>query len=102
MAQAHKHHRSMKTLKATYKADEDAWVTNVVELERDIYLKVSLKQPGKIVLRQEDIDGGMPRVPIKRHKDTSEFFLRISVVPKRVKVQLFTSTEPKEITYAYI
>ena len=92
----------MERLTATYSSEEDAWVTPEVILQRDIYLMITLKKKGKLVIRQETADGKMPRVPLKRHKDTKAFTLRISVIPDTVRVQIYTSTEPEEIKYAYI
>lgn len=92
----------MEIVTATYDATEQAWVTPVLELKRDIYLMITLKRPGKLVIRQRVADGSDPRVPIRRHKDMTSFKLRLTILPETVGLQLFTSTEPKEIKYAYI
>jgi len=92
----------MEQVSTNYSEEEQAWVSPEIELHRDIYLMVTLKTPGKLIIRQDCGDGDTPRVPIKRHKDTTVFQLRFSVVPETVKIQIFTSTEPKEIKYAYI
>lgn len=92
----------MKTFNAEYDDRERAWKTDEIELLRDVYIIVTLKEAGKVVVRQELKDGNWPRVPIRRHKDTTEFHFRINVVPESMRVQIFTSTEPKEIKYAYI
>lgn len=92
----------MERLTATYNEEELAWVTPVTELKRDVYLMVTLTRPGKLVIRQDAGDGKCPRVPIGKHRDMTAFELRISVMPELMKIQIFTSTEPKEIKYAYI
>jgi hypothetical protein len=92
----------MEYIETTYEEDELAWVSPVITIHRDIYLMVTLKKKGKLVIRQDAGDGEMVRVPIKQHKDTVQFFLRMQVNPDTVKLQIFTSTEPKEIKYAYI
>ena len=92
----------MENVQATYDANELAWVTPILTLHRDIFLKIDLKEKGKVVIRQSDSKGNFPRIPIKRHKDTQSFEFRISVIPDTVQIQIFTSTEPKEIKYAYI
>ena len=92
----------MEIVTATYDATEQAWVTPVLELKRDIYLMITLKKPGKLVIRQHAPDGSDPRVPIRRHKDMTSFKLRLTIIPESVGLQIFTSTEPKEIKYAYI
>lgn len=92
----------MNRLTATYSEEELAWVTPVMELRRDIYLMITLKRPGKIVIRQNNGNDKWPRAPIGRHRDMKEFRLRISVIPESMKIRVFTSTEPKEIEYAYI
>lgn len=92
----------MWKLGSTYDAIEEAWITEELTLKRDIYLMISLEKKGKLVIRQETEDGRHPRIPLERHKDTKDFALRISVVPEEVKIQIFTSTKPKEIKYAYI
>lgn len=92
----------MESVSASYSMDELAWITPAITLNRDIFLMISLKQPGKIVIRQDAGDGKWLRVPIKRHKDTSDFELRIRVNPDQIKIKIFTSVEPKEIKYAYI
>lgn len=92
----------MEHLTSAYSEEERAWVTPETTLTQDIYLMISLKEKGKVVIRQETPDGKHPRVPIKRHKDTDNFAFRISVVPSSVKIQIFTSTEPQSIKYAYI
>ena len=81
----------MEIVTATYDATEQEWVPPVLELKRDIYLMISLKKKGKIVIRQNTGDGKWPRVPTDAHKDMKAFCLRI-----------YTSEEPEEIKYAYI
>lgn len=92
----------MENVTATYDANELAWVTPILTLHRDIFLRITLRKKGKVVIRQSDDKGNFPRVPIRRHKDTKSFEFRISVIPDTVQIQIFTSTEPKEIKYAYI
>lgn len=92
----------MENVTATYDANELAWVTPILTLHRDIFLRITLRKKGKVVIRQSDDKGNFPRVPIRRHKDTQSFEFRISVIPDTVQIQIFTSTEPKEIKYAYI
>lgn len=92
----------MEQISCNYSEEELAWVSPEIALRRDIYLMIDLKTPGKLVVRQDNGDGKKPRVPIRRHKDTKEFKLRLHVVPSLIKIQIFTSTEPKEIKYAYI
>lgn len=92
----------MEQLAFTYSEEEQAWVTPEVTFSQDVYLTVSLKERGKVVIRQETADGKHPRVPLKRHKDTSDFSFRLCVVPQSVTIQIFTSTEPQSIRYAYI
>lgn len=92
----------MERLTATYNSEELAWVTPETVLQRDIYLMVTLRRPGKLVIRQNAGDGKWPRVPIGKHRDMTVFELRLTVVPESMKIRIFTSTEPKEIKYAYI
>lgn len=92
----------MENFAVTYDPNELAWVTPILTLTRGIFLKIDLKEKGKVVIRQSDSKGVFLRVPIRRHKDTLSFEFRISVIPKSVRIQIFTSTEPKEIKYAYI
>lgn len=92
----------MENVTATYDANELAWVTPILTLRRDIFLKITLRKKGKVVIRQSDDKGNFPRIPIRRHKDTQSFESRISIIPDNVQIQIFTSTEPKEIKYAYI
>lgn len=92
----------MDSITSTYDANELAWVTPILTLQRDIFLRIDLKEKGKVVIRQSDGKGNFPRIPIERHKDTQSFEFRISVIPDTVQIQIFTSTEPKSIRYAYI
>lgn len=92
----------MEYITTQYDKDELAWVSPIVELRSDIYLMIELLTPGKIVIRQNNGDGKWPRMPIRRHKDERKFELRMSVLPKSLKIQIYTSTNPKEIKYAYI
>ena len=92
----------METLSTTYNADEQAWESPEVTLSRNIWLTVSLKEKGKLVIRQQDATGNWPLIPLGRQEDTKDFCLRMTVCPEQVKIKLFTSTEPKEIKYAYI
>lgn len=92
----------MRTFNAEYDGLERAWKTEKIELRRDVYIIVVLEEAGKVVVRQELKDGSWPRVPIRRHKDTKEFHFRMNVMPESVKIQIFTSTKPKKIEYAYI
>lgn len=92
----------MEYVSTNYNEEELAWVSPEITLHRDIYLMITLKQPGKLIIRQDKGDGKKPRVPIRAHKNTNKFYLRMRVVPETVKIQIFTSSEPKEIKYAYI
>lgn len=92
----------MEYVSVNYSEEELAWVSPEITLHRDIYLMITLKVPGKIVLRQDIGDGKTPRVPLSPHKNTKGFNLRIKVLAETVKIKIFTSTEPMEIKYAYI
>ena len=92
----------MEYVSTNYSEEELSWVSPEITLQRDIYLMITLKRPGKLVIRQDMGDGKKPRVPIRAHKNTSEFKLRLRVIPETIKIQIFTSSEPKEIKYAYI
>ena len=92
----------MEYVSVNYSEEEQAWVSPEITLQRDIYLMITLKVPGKIVLRQDIGDGKKPRVPLSPHKNTKGFNLRIEVLAETVKIKIFTSTEPMEIKYAYI
>ena len=92
----------MEYVSTNYNEEELAWVSPEIPLHRDIYLMITLKHPGKLIIRQDKGDGKKPRVPIRAHKNTNKFYLRMRVVPETVKIQIFTSSEPKEIKYAYI
>lgn len=92
----------MEYVSTNYNKEELAWVTPEITLQRDIYLMIKLKRPGKLLIRQDKGDGKKLRVPIRAHKNTDKFYLRLQVIPETVKIQIFTSSEPKEIKYAYI
>lgn len=92
----------MEYVSTNYNEEELAWVSPEITLQRDIYLMIKLKRPGKLLIRQDKGDGKKPRVPIRPHKNTDKFHLRLQVIPETVKIQIFTSSEPKEIKYAYI
>lgn len=92
----------MEYVSTNYNEEELAWVSPEITLHRDIYLMITLKHPGKLIIRQDKGDGKKPRVPTRAHKNTNKFYLRMRVVPETVKIQIFTSSEPKEIKYAYI
>ena len=92
----------MEYVSTNYSEEELAWISPEITLHRDIYLMITLKHPGKLVIRQEKGDGKKPRVPIRAHKNTDKFHIRMRVIPDTVKIQIFTSSEPKEIKYAYI
>lgn len=92
----------MEYVSTNYNEEELAWVSPEITLNRDIYLMITLKHPGKLVIRHDKGDGKKPRVPIRAHKNTNKFYLRMRVIPETVKIQVFTSSEPKEIKYAYI
>lgn len=92
----------MEYVSTNYSEEELAWVSPEITLHRDIYLMITLKHPGKLIIRQDKGDGKKTRVPIRAHKNTVKFHLRMRVVPETVKIQIFTSSEPKEIKYAYI
>lgn len=92
----------MEYVSTNYNEEELAWVSPEIILQRDIYLMITLKRPGKLVIRQDKGDGKKPRVPIRAHKNMDKFHIRLQVIPETVKIQIFTSSEPKEIKYAYI
>ena len=92
----------MEYVSTNYSEEELAWISPEITLHRDIYLMITLKRPGKLVIRQDKGDDKKPRVPIRAHKNTDKFHIRMRVIPDTVKIQIFTSSEPKEIKYAYI
>ena len=92
----------MEYVSTNYSEEELAWVSPEITLQRDIYLMITLKRPGKLIIRQDIGDGKKPRAPIRAHKNMDKFFLRMRIIPENVKIQIFTSSEPKEIKYAYI
>ena len=92
----------MEYVSTNYSKEELAWVSPEITLQRDIYLMIKLKRPGKLIIRQDIGDGKKPRAPIKAHKNMDKFYLRMRIIPENVKIQIFTSSEPKEIKYAYI
>ena len=92
----------MEYVSTNYSEEELAWVSPEITLQRDIYLMVKLKRPGKLIIRQDIGDGKKPRAPIRAHKNMDNFYIRMRIIPENVKIQIFTSSEPKEIKYAYI
>ena len=92
----------MEYVSTNYNEEERAWVSPEITMHRDIYLMITLKRPGKLVIRQDKGDGKKPRVPIRAHKNMDKFHIRLRVIPETAKIQIFTSSEPKEIKYDYI
>ena len=92
----------MEYVSTNYSEEELAWVSPEITLQRDIYLMIKLKRPGKLIIRQDIGDGKKPRAPIQAHKNMDKLYLRMRIIPENVKIQIFTSSEPKEIKYAYI
>ena len=92
----------MEYVSTNYSEEELAWVSPEITLQRDIYMMIELKRPGKLVIRQDSGDGKKPRAPIRAHKNMDKFYIRMRIIPENVKIQIFTSSEPKEIKYAYI
>lgn len=92
----------MEYVSTNYNEEELAWVSPEITLQRDIYLMIKLKRPGKLIIRQDIGYGKKPRAPILAHKNMDKFYLRMRIIPENVKIQIFTSSEPKEIKYAYI
>lgn len=92
----------MEYVSTNYNEEELAWVSPEITLHRDIYFMITLKHPGKLVIRQDKGDGKKPRAPIRAHKNMDKFYIRMRIIPENVKIQIFTSSEPKEIKYAYI
>ena len=92
----------MEYVSTNYSEEELAWVSPEITLQRDIYLMIKLKRPGKLIIRQDIGDGKKPRAPIRAHKNMDKFYLRMRIIPYNVKIHIFTSSEPKEIKYAYI
>ena len=92
----------MEYVSTNYSEEELAWVSPEITLQRDIYLMIKLKRPGKLIIRQDIGYGKKPRAPILAHKNMDKFYLRMRIIPENVKIQIFTSSEPKEIKYAYI
>lgn len=92
----------MEYVSTKYSEEELAWISPEITLHRGIYLMITLKRPGKLIIRQDKGDGKKPRVPIRAHKNMDKFHIRMRVIPESIKIQIFTSSEPKEIKYAYI
>ena len=95
-------YKAMEYVVSTYSEEERAWITQEIPLQRDIYLMIKLKRPGKLIIRQNIGDEKKPRAPIRAHKNMDKFYIRMRIIPENVKIQIFTSSEPKEIKYAYI
>ncbi len=85
-----------------YSKQESAWFTPKLTLDRDAHISIELTKPGKVVVRQKDKEENFPMLPIERHKNHRRYSLRFFVPPLTTTIQIFTSTEPKEIKYAYI
>ena len=94
--------QAMEYISTNYDEEELAWVSPKMTLHQDIFLKITLKEKGKVLIRQFGNNDEQPRIPIKAHKDIDSFEFRISVNSDSSIIQIFTSTEPKEIKYAYI
>ena len=92
----------MEYVTSEYNEDELAWVSPKVQLKDNAFLTINLVTPGKLIVRQDVGNGRMPRVPIPKHVDCNEFKLRLKLDVKPTVIQIFTSTQPKEIKYAYI
>ena len=92
----------MEYVSTNYNEEELAWVSPEITMHRDIYLMITLQHPGKPITRHDKGDGKQPRAPIRANKNTDKCYRRMRVVPESVKIQIFTSSEPKEIKYAYI
>ena len=43
----------MEYVSTNYSEEELAWVSPEITLQRDIYLMITLKRPGKLVIRQD-------------------------------------------------
>ena len=92
----------MEKVATSYSDTENAWVSEELSVHRNVYLTINLVNPGKVVIRQNCGDDKWYRVPIKRHKDNKSFCFRIRIPSHQFKLKIFTSTQPKEICYAYI
>ncbi len=94
----------MSTIKVVteYSEKELAWLTPKLTFTRNIFLTIELAKPGKVVIRQKDERDEYPMLPISRHMQHTDFAFHIYVSPPSATIQIFTSTEPKEIRYAYI
>ncbi len=93
---------NMERITTTYNIKETAWESPEITLSRNVWLTVTLKKPGKLLIRQQDATGEWPRIPLGRLQDSKEYDLRLTVCPEQTKIKIYTSTEPKEIKYAYI
>ena len=69
----------MEYVSTNYSEEELAWVSPEITLQRDIYLMITLKRPGKLVIRQDRGDGKKPRVPIRAHKNMDKFYIRMRI-----------------------
>lgn len=92
----------MKNVSTTYSEEEKAWVSPLITEQRNFYLMIELKSAGKVVIRQKNRNGEFPMVPLKRHRNSLSFHLRMQVNAPSATIQIFTSSEPKIIKYAYI
>lgn len=92
----------MKKIFTAFDNKEQAWASDEVSLDRNVYLTISLTKAGKVVIRQNCGDGKWYRMPIKKHNDTKEFCVRLQIPISGFKIKIFTSTQPKDISYAYI
>ena len=92
----------MKNISATYSNTEKAWVSPDITEQRNFYLMIELKTPGKVVLRQKNRNGEFPMVPMKKHRNATVFHLRMQLNAPASTIRIFTSSEPKLIRYAYI
>lgn len=86
----------------SYSKEELAWVSTELVLLHNIHLVVNLIAPGKIVIKQHEDNERWIRTPVKKHKNATSFHVDLIVPSVGFRIKIYSSTQPKNISYAYI
>lgn len=90
----------MTTVNGEWSDKENAWVSEVLKPDGDIWLTTELPQSGFVIIRQIDHETGRAPKCYQSHEGKT-FKARISYC-KENDIQVFTSVEPTAIKYANI
>lgn len=88
----------MEQINLAYDEEENAWCSEKIALDCDMFLRVVFNEHGKVVItKQNEVGGPAPKMFISNEAEEVQLTLKGHTTDKII--QIFTSVEPKFVEY---